>query len=49
MHILFSDDHKDSADAFAEIATTLGLQVQVAYDGRTAIEATHSTPFDVIF
>jgi CheY-like chemotaxis protein len=49
MQILFIDDHKASANAFAEIAVTLGQQVQVAYDGKTAIVATQNTPFDVVF
>lgn len=49
MHLLFIDDHKESADAFAEIAVMLGHRVQVAYDGKTAIDATQNTAFDVVF
>ena len=49
MHILFIDDHKDSADAFGEIASGLGHKVQVAYDGRSAIELTQAQSFDVVF
>jgi two-component system OmpR family response regulator len=49
LHILFIDDHKDSADAFAEIALGLGHVVEVAYDGRTAMALTRGRKFDVIF
>lgn len=49
MHILFVDDHKDSADAFGEIAFGLGHKVQVAYDGRSAMELTRAQAFDVVF
>ena len=49
MHILFIDDHKDSADAFGEIASGLGHKVQVAYDGRSAMALTQTQSFDVVF
>nr|WP_218626678.1 response regulator [Caballeronia sp. dw_276] len=49
VHILFIDDHKDSADAFGEIALGLGHKVQVAYDGRAALELTQAQSFDVVF
>ena len=49
MHILFIDDHQNSADAFAAIATDLGHTVQVAYDGATARELTAHNTFDVVF
>jgi CheY-like chemotaxis protein len=49
VHILFIDDHKDSADAFGEIASGLGHKVQVAYDGRAALELTQAQSFDVVF
>jgi CheY-like chemotaxis protein len=49
MHILFIDDHKDSADAFAEIAIGLGYDVDVAYDGHTAMALTQARTFDVVF
>ncbi|WP_254073995.1 response regulator [Burkholderia sp. S171] len=49
VHILFIDDHKDSADAFGEIASGLGHKVQVAYDGRSAMALTQAQSFDVVF
>jgi len=49
VHILFIDDHKDSADAFGEIASGLGHKVQVAYDGRSAMALTQTQSFDVVF
>jgi CheY-like chemotaxis protein len=49
VHILFIDDHKDSADAFGEIASGLGHKVQVAYDGRSAMALTQTESFDVVF
>jgi CheY-like chemotaxis protein len=49
VNILFLDDHRNSADAFAEIALSLGHEVKVAYDGKTAIQFTSVEPFDVVF
>lgn len=49
MHILFIDDHQDSADAFAAVASELGHTVQVAYDGSTGRDLTRDTAFDVVF
>jgi len=49
VHILFIDDHKDSADAFGEIASGLGHKVRVAYDGRSAMALTQTESFDVVF
>jgi len=49
MHILFVEDHRESADAFAALATNLGYEVEVAYDGVTAIGLTDTHAFDAIF
>jgi CheY-like chemotaxis protein len=49
VHILFIDDDQPSADAFAEVAKSLGHTAEVAYDGRQAVAATLATSFDVIF
>lgn len=49
MRILFIDDHHDSADAFAAIATDLGHAVNVAYDGSSALDLTRQEAFDVVF
>lgn len=49
MQILFIDDHVDSADAFAEIASRLGHDVDVAYDGSTAMALIRARHFDVVF
>jgi CheY-like chemotaxis protein len=49
VHILFIDDHVDSADAFAEIASRMGHDVEVAYDGNTAMALTHARHFDAVF
>jgi CheY-like chemotaxis protein len=49
VHILFVDDHQDSADAFAEIAGGLGHTVQVAYSGKKAMELIRIHAFDVVF
>jgi DNA-binding response OmpR family regulator len=48
MHILFVDDHVESADAFAALATSLGHRTQVAYDGLSARCLAVATQFDAV-
>ena len=49
MHILFVEDHRESADAFAALAIGFGHDVEVAYDGENAIALTQAHVFDAIF
>jgi two-component system, OmpR family, response regulator len=49
MQILVIDDHRDSAEALAAVATELGHEVTVAYDGQTALNHSAVTSFDVVF
>jgi len=49
MHVLFVEDHRESADAFAALATSLGHKVEVAYDGASAARLTDLQVFDVVF
>ncbi|SAL88489.1 two component LuxR family transcriptional regulator [Caballeronia arvi] len=47
--ILFVDDFKDTADALRDIATALGHEGVVAYDGASALCAAAAEAFDIIF
>jgi CheY-like chemotaxis protein len=38
--ILVVDDHVDAAQSLGELLTQMGYEVQVAHDGRAALEAT---------
>lgn len=49
MRVLVIDDHQESADALAAVASELSHSVTVAYDGQTALQITETQSFDVVF
>jgi DNA-binding response OmpR family regulator len=49
LEVLFVDDHRETADAFADIATALGHSSSVAYDGATALSLTSGNVYRLIF
>ncbi|WP_086380551.1 response regulator transcription factor [Caballeronia sordidicola] len=49
MLLLFIDDHRDTADSFADLAKALGHLATVAYDGASARRAIAEQIFDIIF
>ncbi|MGF6768696.1 DNA-binding response OmpR family regulator [Paraburkholderia sp. GAS199] len=48
MNVLFVDDDVDAADALTLLATSLGHEASVAYDGHTAVSLARATVFDLI-
>lgn len=46
--ILFADDDKDIADTLAELLELAGFEVEVAYDGRSAVAAAFATAPEII-
>jgi PAS domain S-box-containing protein len=46
--VLVVDDNADAAESLAEIARMAGHEVEVAYDGASALEKARSSPPDVI-
>jgi len=49
MRILFVEDNPGLADAFAALASYLGHQPEVAYDGQSALDLANTTLYDAIF
>jgi len=49
MRILFVEDNRGLADAFAALASYLGHDPDVAYDGQTALLLASTTLYDAIF
>ena len=48
MRALFVDDHRDSVDSLAALASAMGHEVFKAYDGASALGLTHEMCFDLI-
>ncbi len=46
--VLVVDDNADAADTLADLLRMLGHDVEVAYDGTTAVEAARARPPDVV-
>lgn len=47
-NVLFVDDFQEAADALADVASALGHQSSVAYNGASALALADSNQFDVI-
>lgn len=47
LRILLADDNRDFADSLAQVLTSLGHEVQVVYDGQSAMAAAVARPPDV--
>ena len=48
-HVLVVDDNQDAAETLAELIGMLGHDVEVAFDGPSALTKAGSTPPDVVF
>jgi CheY-like chemotaxis protein len=49
MRILFVEDDRESADAFAALADALGYETEVAYDGNGAMRLIDTHQFGAVF
>jgi DNA-binding response OmpR family regulator len=49
MNLLFVDDHRESADAFADLARSIGHNSSVAYDGKNLRLKISAEAFDFVF
>ena len=48
-NVLIVDDNVDQADSLAALCRVLGHEVQVAYDGESALQTARRTPPEIVF
>jgi signal transduction histidine kinase/CheY-like chemotaxis protein len=48
LRVLVVDDHRDAAESLADVVRMLGHEVEVAFDGESAIEAVRASPPDLV-